>query len=77
MTTRFSSNVEYAMAIVGVLMIAVVAKLADAADSGQHQYPRPVQRFLARRAIRAVAMIGSAVDRASGDSEERHLRHAS
>ena len=40
MTTRiFKSNVEYAMAIVGVLMIAVVAKLADAADSGQHEYP--------------------------------------
>jgi hypothetical protein len=67
----FKSNVEYAMVIVGVLMIAVVAKLADAADSGQHEYPRPVRRFLARQAIRAVAMIGSAVDRVSGDSEEQ------
>jgi hypothetical protein len=69
-TTRiFKSNVEYAMAIVGVLMIAVVAKLADAADSGQREYPRPVRRFLARQAIRAVDMIGSAVDRVSGGSE--------
>jgi hypothetical protein len=64
------ANVEYAMAIMGVLMIAVVAK-ADAADSGQHEYPRPVRRFLAKQAIRAVAMIGSAVDRVAGDSEEQ------
>ena len=63
MTTRiFKSNVEYAMAIVGVLMIAMVAKLADAEDSGQRESPRPVRRFLARQAIRAVGMIGSAVD---------------
>ena len=72
MTTRiFKSSVEYAMAIVGVLMIAVVAKLADAADSGQYEYPRPVRRFLARQALRAVATIGSAVDCVSGDSEEQ------
>ena len=72
MTTRiFKSNVEYAMGIVGVLMIAVVAKLADAADSAPNEYRRPVRRFLARQGIRAVAKIGSAVDRVSGDSEEQ------
>jgi hypothetical protein len=67
----FKSNVEYAMAIVGVLMIAVVAKLGDAADSGQREHPRPLRRFLARQAIRAVAMIGSAVDHVSSCSEEQ------
>jgi len=70
-TRSFKSNVEYAMAIMGVLMIAVVAKLADAADPGQREYPRPVRRFLARQATRAVAMFGSAVDRVSGDSDEQ------
>ena len=74
MTTRiFKPNVEYAMAIVGVLMIAVVAKLADAADSGQREDPRPVRRFLARQAIRAVAVIGSAVDRVSAN--KRRSKH--
>lgn len=73
MTTRvFTSNVEHGMGVVGLLTIALMAKLADA-DSGQREHPRPVRRLLARLAIQGVTLIGLTVDRVSGYArEQRH-----
>ena len=66
----FKSNVEHGMGVVGLLTIALVAKLADA-DSGQREHPRPVRRILARLAIQGVALIGLTVDRVSGYAREQ------
>ena len=71
MTTRvYKSNVEYGMGVVGLLMIALLAKLADA-DSGQREHPRPVPRLLARLANQGGALFGLTVDRVSGRAREQ------
>jgi hypothetical protein len=59
-------NTNHPLATFGLLLILLVAKLAEYSDPPQNSYKRRTQGFLARRAIDGIAVIGWIADRLGG-----------
>lgn len=64
MRKRFGAN--HAIGIVGVLLIAGVAKLAKPAYVPQIARRQPVRRYLAQRAIDSLFTVARIIDRMGG-----------
>jgi hypothetical protein len=64
MTKRLlPENREHALGTLGLLLMLLVAKLAECAHPSQQTYLQRARAFLARRAIDGIAVIGWLVDR--------------
>jgi hypothetical protein len=75
MTRRsFLPSAEHALAMFGLLLVVLLAKLVTSADPAQRTALQRAYGFLARRAIDAIAVIGWLVDRLAG--LPRHEREA-
>jgi hypothetical protein len=60
---RLPVSTKHPLGTFGLLLILLVAKLAEYSDPSHQSYRRRAQAFLARRAIDGVTAIGWIVDR--------------